>query len=55
MFTQSVHPFHEIVYPGFAPIDPMRCGDNPNVDRSAPPPAKKAMKKKGAKKAGKKR
>ncbi len=29
----------------------LQCTDNPNTDRSAPPPSKK---KKGAKKAGKK-
>jgi hypothetical protein len=38
----------------FTQIGSLQCTDNPNTDRSAPPPSKKADKKKGGKKAGKK-
>jgi hypothetical protein len=59
MLTDVVHSTPGIAFPGWASADSIRCGDNPNVDRSAPPrPAvkKKAAKKKsGAKKGGKRR
>ena len=46
MFTQSVHSSLEIAFPAQAAVNPVWCGDNPNVDRSGPPPAKKKAKKK---------
>ena len=44
------HSSPEVAFPGLAPINPLWCADNPNVDRSAPPrPAAPAKKKKAAK------
>ncbi len=55
MFTPSAHALPEAAPPTFLIINSMWCGDNPNVDQSAPPPKKTAKKKSVAKKAGKKR
>jgi len=50
MFTHTAPSSLEIAFPGLAGVNPLSCGDNPNVDRSAPPPAKKKSPKKPAKK-----
>lgn len=56
MFTQSVQSSLEIAVPGRPTFNRMWCvqGDNPNVDRSAPPPSakKKTAKKKTTRKKG---
>ena len=57
MFTQSMHSSSAIAFPQPAGIGPLWCADNPNVDRSAPPPRKEkiAKRKPSAKKPAKKR
>lgn len=57
MFTQSTQVSPAIAFPQQAGISSWWCADNPNVDRSAPPPrkVKTAKKKPVAKKSSKRR
>jgi hypothetical protein len=62
MFTQSADPSWNVVSAEPAIVSRLWCGDNPNVDQSAPPrpsdkknTKKKAVSKKGGTKTGSKK